>query len=1188
MTMAHTQQKRLARTSYHVAWICPVADLELLPAVLMLDEEHDTPDIDTHMDDNIYHFGSAAGHNVVLASCDQGMTGNVNVSSITAPLFKTFPNIRMTLLVGIGGGVPQPDTFSDPLNDLRLGDVVVGWPSGASGLGPVVHYESGRSRVDGFEITGTMDKPHKVLLHALKELNLRDELDRSTFHKYMEKLQRHKKHGNRFKHPGLDHDKLFRATYRHLGDYNSRCAKCDDGELVQREQRSDDDKDVFVYHQGRIATGNSVVMDGEKRDSISTLCRGALCIEMEAAGVEVNSRCLVIRGISDYADSHKSDLWRSYAAGKAVACARELLGVIPASDVKEKMAEVNKHWLVHRSTNPHFTGRRSVIDEIVVAISPEPIIDQQRRFVVTGMGGQGKSEICLHVANEVRDRFWAIFWVDVSTQNTAENNFSEVADALECPKSIDEVRKALSNLPPTRPWLLILDNADDLRRDHQIYMPSGNRGAILMTSRNPQCGRLAMTGGHKELDNLQEDECIQLLRRSSRLPESWQETSEDTAALVLVKELGYHTLAINHAGSFIATTRCSATEYLGYLTSNRQRIFERSGGQATSRYDTVYATFEASMEFLESSETGASDETRKDALQLLQILSTFHYESVPLDVLIDASDGSKQARQTPEEREMDSDVLTAGHVAQVPDLVKTEEDDAKFRITEAVAWLESLALVKTDSSMRMGVWKSVSMHPLVHGWARDRHRGEKKKAVLRMSQCIVALAHYAYRRWCPYHIQFRTHLRQLVDSDADLVDDAAQSRWVLQTCVMIAWTYHLMIDATNMYELTSRILQRLGVYDQKPTEELRGLYVVSALAVGEMGNRRAEAVRAFEKIARLDENTRNENDRLRLHNLRGLGNAYEKNGQTKQAVALLRKVVKARQELGEEHRDLLQAQHNLARALIRNNETEEAITLLERVIEIDERLLPAGHPDRLTSEHNLAVAYLKNGQIAEATPRLEELARHYAETHGEEHPGTAGTLSWLADAYEQAGRVTDAMQLYEQVVTIRKQILDEKHPHLLDSQNNLALAYLRAERVPEAIEILERVIEVARSWYDEGNPGRVRSQKLLDKAYAMYDHPSLRSPETSLSVSRTSLPDPFSLPEERPSVKLHSEPEVEAEERGCERLGGATNVTSGTSRTLREQKKPAGGLRSASPAALKRVSSPGSDSVRSKRTRTDR
>lgn len=336
--MAQAPRKKVSRIDYHVAWICPVSDLELLPAILMLDEEHERPEIDTHSDENIYEFGSAAGHNVVVATCRQGMTGNVNVSSITAPLFKTFPNIRMTLLVGIGGGVPQPNSFSDPPNDLRLGDVVVGWPTSADGRGSVIYYEYGRSRVDEFEIIGTIDKPHTVILNALPSLKLDHDLGRSTFHQHMARLQSHGRLGGRFKHPGFEHDKLFQPNYKHVGGYTSNCKDCDRHKLVERVPRDDSQKDLFIYHQGRIATGNSVIMDGEKRDSISAQCGGALCIEMEAAGVEVNSRCLVIRGISDYADSHKSDRWRSYAAGKAVVFARELLGKIPARDVKEKMA----------------------------------------------------------------------------------------------------------------------------------------------------------------------------------------------------------------------------------------------------------------------------------------------------------------------------------------------------------------------------------------------------------------------------------------------------------------------------------------------------------------------------------------------------------------------------------------------------------------------------------------------------------------------------------------------------------------------------------------------------------------------------------------------------------------------------------------------------------------------------------
>ena len=39
--------------------------------------------------------------------------------------------------------------------------------------------------------------------------------------------------------------------------------------------------------------------------------------------------CLIIRGICDYADSHKSKIWKPYAAAVAAAYAKELLLVIP-------------------------------------------------------------------------------------------------------------------------------------------------------------------------------------------------------------------------------------------------------------------------------------------------------------------------------------------------------------------------------------------------------------------------------------------------------------------------------------------------------------------------------------------------------------------------------------------------------------------------------------------------------------------------------------------------------------------------------------------------------------------------------------------------------------------------------------------------------------------------------------------
>lgn len=61
---------------------------------------------------------------------------------------------------------------------------------------------------------------------------------------------------------------------------------------------------------------------------------GALCFEMEAAGLMNHFPCLVIRGICDYADSHKNDEWQGYAAMSAAAYAKDLLCRIAPQQVE--------------------------------------------------------------------------------------------------------------------------------------------------------------------------------------------------------------------------------------------------------------------------------------------------------------------------------------------------------------------------------------------------------------------------------------------------------------------------------------------------------------------------------------------------------------------------------------------------------------------------------------------------------------------------------------------------------------------------------------------------------------------------------------------------------------------------------------------------------------------------------------
>ena len=79
--------------------------------------------------------------------------------------------------------------------------------------------------------------------------------------------------------------------------------------------------EIFV---GRIASGDAVMKSSEHRDQIARE-HNVLAFEMEGAGVWDEVPCLVIKGICDYADSHKSKVWQPFAAATAAVVAKAML-----------------------------------------------------------------------------------------------------------------------------------------------------------------------------------------------------------------------------------------------------------------------------------------------------------------------------------------------------------------------------------------------------------------------------------------------------------------------------------------------------------------------------------------------------------------------------------------------------------------------------------------------------------------------------------------------------------------------------------------------------------------------------------------------------------------------------------------------------------------------------------------------
>jgi nucleoside phosphorylase len=312
-------KRRLKAGDYTVGWICALP-IELAAAQEMLDEEDE--DASRYgPNSELYTFGRIGDHNVVLACLPTGRMGPQSAATLAARMTSEFTSIRFGLMVGIGGGVPSTES------DIRLGDVVISRPFLQHG--GVVQYDFGKTGAGGHKIrTGWLNAPPAVLLHALSKLQALRYRGRSNFATYLSIFDRLES----FSRDTAGPDVLFEATYNHVGE--ATCEQCSKEKEVKRTPRKNQE---VVVHYGIIASGNQVIKDAVTRDKISTELGGVMCFEMEAAGLMNDFSCLAIRGICDYADSHKNKKWQPYAAATAAACAKEILSIIPGAEVSRSI-----------------------------------------------------------------------------------------------------------------------------------------------------------------------------------------------------------------------------------------------------------------------------------------------------------------------------------------------------------------------------------------------------------------------------------------------------------------------------------------------------------------------------------------------------------------------------------------------------------------------------------------------------------------------------------------------------------------------------------------------------------------------------------------------------------------------------------------------------------------------------------
>ncbi|KAF3258160.1 hypothetical protein TWF217_005852 [Orbilia oligospora] len=235
------------RDDYNVGIVCALPKGHLAVRAIF-DSKHQNliyPPEDT----NHYALGCIHNHNIVSACLPSGEYGTCAAADVLVHMKRSFPNLKICLLVGIGGGVPSEK------NDIQLGDVVVSHPEGDST--GVIQYDLGKTlKNNEFVRKGFLQSPPRFIMTGISDLESDPDKARYPLQACLESIAtRHPEYG----YPGYQFDPLLAANAERnsssSGDGHTEEGIPGKNAQVSKLQPRTHPK----AHYGLIASGNQVI-----------------------------------------------------------------------------------------------------------------------------------------------------------------------------------------------------------------------------------------------------------------------------------------------------------------------------------------------------------------------------------------------------------------------------------------------------------------------------------------------------------------------------------------------------------------------------------------------------------------------------------------------------------------------------------------------------------------------------------------------------------------------------------------------------------------------------------------------------------------------------------------------------------------------------------------------------------------
>ncbi|KNG45755.1 hypothetical protein TW65_07501 [Stemphylium lycopersici] len=723
--------------------------------------------------------------------------------------------------------------------------------------------------------------------------------------------------------------------------------------------------------------------------------------------------------------------------------------------------EHNEWCLIPRKSSSYFTGRQKHtinVKKMFGTVEKRTNYGMPKVLVIYGLGGSGKTQFCLKYAEDNKQRYWAVFWVDASSQENVESGFAFIGAQVGRGSTMASALHWLSHCK--QPWLLILDNADDLDMDLSSCYPSEGNGHIIVTTRNPNAIEYA-TVGHLRFCGMEPEEAISLLLKAAYPDPHHQSQPAGSKKWQLAQgiaiELGYLPLAIAHAGATIRRNIYTLERYLKYYLSQRKSTLSYTRLKSVDEINII-ATWEIPFRKIATRESVE----HKDAVDLMHTFAFMHHETIPERIFQRSWDNLRSATSA---------------VVEPPDILQSvwsEGVQARFR--RAISVLCDHSIVEYESSKGL-----CTMHPVL----RKTETLESASEIERFAWVYAEQGQWKTARQLQESV-IRARRRILGKRHTDTIRaqrSYAQTLWNLFEIKAAIDVQRQILDALRWH--------RQSVHEWLVWPIWKPIHVPYCLALNDItltlwlaGERRISKMTGERAVDGLKIRLGPE-DPQTLSAMFNLARTYFHLGEVHKSRELLVWVLRLQKRFfGMSHPETLMTRNELGMLLCASKRhLFAAQRLVENVLKARQKILGEEHAYTLWSVNDLSKIHIALGRPEKAVAILESILPVVKRTLGDDHVGAAMTQSNLAKAYFASGRWKEAEELVQRLLAR----IPPDHPDWIHNMYGYAHVKFKLGKIKEAegycVEIMDRATRIKGLFLLRDDPGILSTAELLGSIY---------------------------------------------------------------------------------------------------------